>query len=262
MEFASRVILIVEDEPETADLLRELLEQAGYAVKIAVDAATALSQLTGEIDLVLLDRMLPDLDGVELCRLLRAHGGASYLPIIMLTSLASPEQRHAGFAMGADDYLTKPFEVTELLDRVQVWVRTRQRLKAVTEPPQHEQPAPDAVGLPHARPSARKAVSPEDVVGQYIGLLHHAVAEAAQHPGFLAAALVPYARAQGWDEGDLAAALNCPPATLPQLLLHRRPLPPTWETDVAVIAEACGADPQALATVLRAAEAREGEATP
>jgi hypothetical protein len=72
--------------------------------------------------------------------------------------------------------------------------------------------------------------------------------------------LIPYARAQGWDETDLAAALGCPRATLPLLLLRARPLPRTWEADVAAIAEACGADPAALAAVLRAAEAWEAEA--
>ena len=95
----------------------------------------------------------------------------------------------------------------------------------------------------------------EEAVHRHEGFLYHLVAEAAQRPGFLAAVLVPYARGQGWDEAQLAHAVGCPPATLPRLLLCRRPLPLTWETDVATAARACGADPAALAALLRRAGA-------
>jgi DNA-binding response OmpR family regulator len=128
------VVLIVEDDETIGDVLQELLQQAGYAVQTAADGAAGLARIdAGGIDLVLLDLMLPHVDGLELCRRVRAHEGEVYLPIIMLTALAGEEQRHAGFAAGADDYVTKPFHAAELLDRLQVWVRTRQRLRAAHE---------------------------------------------------------------------------------------------------------------------------------
>src|SRR4051812_27573066 len=73
--------------------------------------------------------MLPDGNGLELCRRVRAQEFGVYLPIILLTALSSEAGRHAGFAAGVDDYVTKPFEAADLLDRVDVWVRTRKRLE-------------------------------------------------------------------------------------------------------------------------------------
>jgi response regulator RpfG family c-di-GMP phosphodiesterase len=78
---------------------------------------------------VLLDLMLPGLDGLTLCRQVRADSASAYLPIIMMTALVSEQQRLDGFAAGADDYVPKPFSTDELLARVQVWLRTRQRLQ-------------------------------------------------------------------------------------------------------------------------------------
>jgi len=73
--------------------------------------------------------MLPDVDGLELCRRVRARGGEVYVPIIMLTALSGAAQRHEGFSAGADDYVLKPFSAEDLLDRVQVWLQARQRLQ-------------------------------------------------------------------------------------------------------------------------------------
>src|SRR5262249_28111174 len=121
-------ILIVEDDPLIAEVLTSLLEASGHRVEAAEDGASGLDRiLAGGIDLVLLDLMLPEIDGLELCRRVRARESADYVPIIMLTALASDAQRHAGFAAGADDYLTKPCTLDELLDRVRVWLRSRQR---------------------------------------------------------------------------------------------------------------------------------------
>ncbi len=72
---------------------------------------------------------MPDITGLELCRHVRERERETYLPIIMVTALGADAERHAGFAAGADDYLTKPFHIQELLDRVRVWTRTRQYLK-------------------------------------------------------------------------------------------------------------------------------------
>jgi CheY-like chemotaxis protein len=127
MSLVRPVVLVVEDDLGTWNLLRDLLEPAGYAVESAPDGLSALARLAaGGVDLLLLDLMLPDLDGLELCRQVRASEAHTRLPIIMLTALGSDAQRHAGFAAGADDYVTKPFNLQELLDRVAVWTRARQ----------------------------------------------------------------------------------------------------------------------------------------
>ncbi len=251
------LILVVEDEPSARELIADLLKVAGYDVETAADGGEALARLDDDVDLMLLDLMLPGVDGLEVCRRLRAHETATHLPVIMLTALASDAQRHAGFSAGADDYLTKPFNNQELLARVHVWLAARRRLdeaRPTTPPGTQPQVGSPAGGEPR-RPAGVNAIAEEAL--RYEGLLHHLVAEATRRPGFLAALLVPYARAQGWDEEELAHALGCPPATLPRLLLRARPLPMTWEQDVATIAQACGADPARAAAALRAAEAWE-----
>ena len=124
-------ILVVEDDPRACDLLRDALEDAGYTVYTVSDAAGALARLeAGGIDLLLLDVVLPGTDGFELCRRARARERGVYLPILVVTGLTGEDERHAGFAAGADDFVTKPFVVADLLDRVRVWARTRQRLMA------------------------------------------------------------------------------------------------------------------------------------
>jgi CheY-like chemotaxis protein len=254
-------ILVVEDEPSACELVADVLALGGYEVETAEDGGTALERLDADIDLLLLDVMLPGLDGFEVCRRVRATESDEHLPIIMLTALASDAQRHAGFAAGADDYLTKPFNNQELLDRVQVWLAARQRLAEARREGQDEAPRPlrPTQGAPRPvvppRPAGPSSIAEEAL--RYEGLLAHLVAEATRRPGFLAAVLVPYAQAQGWDESELAAALGCPTATLARLLLRARPLPLTWERDVATLAAACGADSAAVGTVLRAAEAWE-----
>jgi DNA-binding response OmpR family regulator len=128
------VVLLIEDEPATAVVVRDLLEPAGYVVQVAETGAAGLARLdAGGVDLVLLDLVLPDLDGLEVCLRVRAHEDAVYLPILMLTARDGEAQRRQSFAVGADDYVTKPFRNEELLDRVQVWLRVRQRLKDCNE---------------------------------------------------------------------------------------------------------------------------------
>ena len=133
MQTRRPVILVVEDDATVCEMLQILLEGDGYVVECAADGHSGLTRLAGDIDLVLLGLMMPGMDGLELCRLVRAYEGDVYLPIIMLTALTDQQHRHAGFAAGADDYVTKPFDTADLLDRVEVWVRTRQRLKAAHE---------------------------------------------------------------------------------------------------------------------------------
>ena len=254
-------ILVVEDEPSASELIADVLSTAGYEVETAEDGGTALERLDTDIDLLLLDVMLPGLDGFEICRRVRAAESDQHLPVIMLTALSSDAQRHAGFAAGADDYLTKPFNTQELLDRIHVWLAARRRLEDARRDGEEERPrplgptqaTPRPITLP--RPAGPSSIAEEAL--RYEGLLAHLVAEATRRPGFLAAVLIPYAQAQGWDESDLAAALGCPMATLARLLLRARPLPMTWDRDVASLADACGADSAAVSGVLRAAEAWE-----
>jgi two-component system, OmpR family, response regulator MprA len=124
-------VLVIEDAAAVREVLRSALHEAGYRVTLAGDGEAALTALAVVgADVVLLDLMLPDIDGLELCRRVRAVPQEGYLPIIMLTARDAPAAQYAGFAAGADDYVTKPFDLDVLLARVGVWTRTRQRLQA------------------------------------------------------------------------------------------------------------------------------------
>jgi len=116
-------VLVVEDDEEIADVLRRSLRAEGYEVQGAVDGVEALDLAAGYMpDLVVLDLGLPRLDGVEVCRRLRAEGD---VPILILTARAETEDRVSGLDSGADDYLVKPFERRELLARIRALLRRR-----------------------------------------------------------------------------------------------------------------------------------------
>jgi DNA-binding response OmpR family regulator len=118
-------ILLVEDETALGTLLKHGLEEQGYAVDVAADGEDALAfTATEPYDLVVLDVMLPDLDGFSVCRRLRSDG--ANMPVLMLTALDSIEDRVAGLDSGADDYLPKPFDPRELLARVRALLRREQ----------------------------------------------------------------------------------------------------------------------------------------
>lgn len=123
-------ILTADDEPLYRTLLKQTLEVAGYHVDVATDGAEALrlAEKTS-YDLLLLDVMMPGLDGLEVCRHVRTR---SAVPIIMLTALAEEEQIVAGLRAGADDYVTKPFSIPELSARVEAALR---RAHLGQEPP-------------------------------------------------------------------------------------------------------------------------------
>jgi DNA-binding response OmpR family regulator len=122
-ETATGRVLVVEDDAEIADVLRRSLRQEGYEVKTSADGVEALDVATGFVpDLVVLDLGLPRLDGIEVCRRLRAEGD---VPILMLTARAETEDRVSGLDSGADDYLVKPFERQELLARIRALLRRR-----------------------------------------------------------------------------------------------------------------------------------------
>ncbi len=117
----SDLILVIEDEPKIARLARDYLEKYGYRVLLAADGPTGLAAARRESpDLVLLDLLLPGLDGREVCRRLRAE---SAVPIIMLTALAEESDQIVGLELGADDYITKPFSPAVLVARVRAALR-------------------------------------------------------------------------------------------------------------------------------------------
>ncbi len=115
-------ILVVEDERVAADVLAKGLREHAYAVDVAGDGATALEQAgTNDYDLIILDILLPRLNGLDVCRQLRAEGLS--VPILMLTARGGPDQRVEGLDVGADDYLPKPYHFPELLARVRALLR-------------------------------------------------------------------------------------------------------------------------------------------
>jgi DNA-binding response OmpR family regulator len=116
-------ILIAEDDPRLAEMLHEYLGQAGFRVSLATRGADALEQLAAvEFDALVLDLGLPDMDGLDLCRRLRATADT---PVLMLTARGEATDRIVGLELGADDYLPKPFEPRELLARLRTILRRR-----------------------------------------------------------------------------------------------------------------------------------------
>src|SRR5271170_3209917 len=118
-------ILVVDDEPDALEVLGFKLREAGYTPIFAKDGSRALSVARDEHpDLIVLDLMLPEVDGLEVCKILRRDARVSAIPIIMLTAKAAEIDRVLGLELGADDYVTKPFSPRELVLRVKRLLRT------------------------------------------------------------------------------------------------------------------------------------------
>ena len=114
-----KFVLIAEDERDVVRLLALHLQLQGYRVGHAPDGLAAVNDtFESKPDLIVLDLMLPKLHGFEVCRMLKASPTARHIPIIMITAMASTESKLKGFGLGADDYVTKPFEIGELLARI------------------------------------------------------------------------------------------------------------------------------------------------
>jgi len=114
-------VLVVEDDPTVAEVVSRYLERDGYLVEVVGNGRVALAQLeTAPVDLLILDIMLPGLDGFEVCRRLREH---SRIPVIMLTARGEAIERIQGLELGADDYVVKPFSPRELVARVKAVLR-------------------------------------------------------------------------------------------------------------------------------------------
>ncbi|MDH5741629.1 MAG: response regulator transcription factor [Nitrospira sp.] len=129
----SRHILVIEDDRDIARLLELHLHDGGYDVHVAEDGATGLKQaLSHAYDLIVLDLMLPGMEGLEVCRNVRTK--PNYTPILMLTAKSTELDRVLGLEVGADDYLTKPFSIRELLARVKALFRRMEALEAQRAP--------------------------------------------------------------------------------------------------------------------------------
>ncbi len=122
----SAKILAVDDEPELIDLIRYHLGRAGYSVVTAANGWEAIESVKNERpDLILLDLMLPDLDGFGVCEILRQNPLTATIPVVIISAWASPDTRHLGLELGALDYITKPFSPHELVERVNRLVGAR-----------------------------------------------------------------------------------------------------------------------------------------
>jgi len=128
-------ILLVDDEPDALEVLGFKLREAGFTPIFARDGARALASARQDHpDLIVLDLMLPEVDGLEVCKILRRDPATAAIPILMLTARAAEMDRVLGLELGADDYVTKPFSPRELVLRIR---KLLQRLQAAEEPSAH-----------------------------------------------------------------------------------------------------------------------------
>lgn len=121
-------ILVAEDDPDIGSLLEHYLRKAGFMATIVTSGRDVMPQIKREApDLVVLDLMLPGLDGLQVCRAIRADANTAAIPIIMLTAKAEESDRIVGLELGADDYITKPFSPNEVVARVRALLRRAHR---------------------------------------------------------------------------------------------------------------------------------------
>lgn len=170
-------ILVVEDNKDLAKVLKMHLEDLSLEVDLAYDGVAGLTKAeTGTYDLIILDLMLPGLDGMEICRRIRSK--SAYIPILMLTSKSDELDRVLGLEMGADDYVTKPFSIKELLARVKAIFRRVERLQSNTKQEQEIIQAGDLV-INSARRTVNCNGAAIDLTAKEFDLLLHF----ASHPG-------------------------------------------------------------------------------
>jgi DNA-binding response OmpR family regulator len=166
-------ILVVEDEKRLAFLLRRVLLEERHTVDLAHDGDTGLDLAeSGSYDLVILDVMLPGIDGIEICKQMRADDVMT--PVLMLTARGAVEDRVAGLNVGADDYLTKPFAMEELLARVNALLRRRDRTFEATP-----QLSVGDLTLDLVRHEARRAGRVIELTAKEFALLEYLM----RHPG-------------------------------------------------------------------------------
>jgi DNA-binding response OmpR family regulator len=171
-------ILVAEDQADIRDLLVMNLRGAGYQVEAVADGAAALaSQAESASDLLILDLMMPALDGLEVCKALRARGHGT--PILMLTAKSTELDRVLGLELGADDYLTKPFSLAELLARVKALLRRAEMQRAAPDGTQPRVLRNGSLEIEPAKRLVRHGGTPVDFTALEFDLLLHF----AKHPG-------------------------------------------------------------------------------
>jgi len=198
-----REILVIEDEPQLARLVEMHLNDAGHRVTLAHRGDDGLAAAARQhVDLVILDLMLPDTDGLDVCRELRKR--EDYVPILMLTARSEEVDRILGLELGADDYLTKPFSVRELVARVKAILRRADRMAADRASPTLEPIVIEDLSINREKRRVLVNGEPVDLTAKEYDLLVHF----AGHPGRV------YTRGQildqvwGYGEGTYEHTVN------------------------------------------------------
>jgi two-component system OmpR family response regulator len=199
----ARRVLIVEDEPDLARIVKRHVESLGYRVSVAPTGEEALAMVHEPFDLVLLDVMLPGIDGLEVCRQLRLRN--HYMPVLMLTARSSDIDKVMGLESGADDYLTKPFSVQELLARIKAIFRRVDALASTQTHPNEVLEIAGQLSIELATREVRVEGRLVELTQKEFELLVHFV----RHPGRV------YSRAQlldavwGYNHDGYEHAVNC-----------------------------------------------------
>ena len=174
-------ILVAEDQADIRELIVLNLRQAGYTVHAVADGRSALASQTEQAsDLLILDLMMPGLDGLEVCKALRARGHST--PILMLTAKSTELDRVLGLELGADDYLTKPFSMAELLARVKALLRRAELQRAAAASPAVSGAQTLRNGEIEIAP-ARREVRVRGAAVEFTALEFELLLHFAQHPG-------------------------------------------------------------------------------
>ncbi|QMU80050.1 response regulator transcription factor [Streptacidiphilus sp. PB12-B1b] len=191
-------MLVVDDDPTVAEVVAGYLLRAGYLVERAEDGRAALERVAEtRPDLLVLDLMLPGIDGLEVCRQIRADRATRALPVVMLTAKGDEHDRILGLELGADDYVTKPFSPRELMLRIQSVLRRS------ASPPPPPSPEPLRAGDLVLDPAARRAQR----AGRELTLTlreFDLLAFLLQHPGTAFGREELMRNVWGWDFGDLS----------------------------------------------------------
>ncbi len=174
-------ILVAEDQADIRDLIVLNLQHGGYQVSAVADGVSAVAQqLAQPADLLVLDLMMPGLDGLEVCKALRSKGQAT--PILMLTAKSTELDRVLGLELGADDYLTKPFSMAELLARVKALLRRAELLRAAQAAPAPAQAQAVRNGELEIQPVRREARLAGRAL-EFTALEFELLLHFARHPG-------------------------------------------------------------------------------
>jgi DNA-binding response OmpR family regulator len=172
-----RNILVIEDNPDISELVSLHLRDYGHGVEVAMDGDVGFKRaMSGEFQLIILDLMLPGMNGLEICRKLRAS--SAYVPILMLTAKSSEVDRVVGLETGADDYLIKPFSIHELLARVKAIFR-RVELSSSKQQPEGERIVCGALAINIEKREVRIRGTRVELTAKEFDLL----AQFAAHPG-------------------------------------------------------------------------------